>query len=59
MSFIILLAVVMASGATEEVRLEVRYDSMSACEAAMSEAEQAFKREHPDVRVEKVECRQL
>lgn len=57
MGMYILITVLLASGATEEIRLETMYETRSACEAAIAEVEKKYKEEHKDVRVERVECR--
>lgn len=56
MGFIILLHLIMASGATQEVKLPEPYATMAVCEAAKADAAKKYSEEHPDTKVEKAEC---
>ena len=54
---VILITVMMAGGAPQEFRSSQTFNSMEACEAAKARVEQSYKRQHPDAKVQKVECK--
>lgn len=56
MRFIILVAVTMASGTTQEIKLGETYPTMDACEAAKADATARYGRAHPDAKIQKAEC---
>lgn len=53
---IIIMTVMLAGGAPQQVKWSETYDSMRACEAAKPQVEAKYKREHPDAEIRKVEC---
>lgn len=54
---VLFITVMMASGATQEIKSGQTYPTMRACEAAKAAVAQRYEREHPDVKVQKAECK--
>ena len=53
---IILMVVIMAGGAPQQIKWSETYDSMRACQAAKAQVAAKYKRQHPDAELRKVEC---
>jgi hypothetical protein len=55
---IILMTVIMAGGAPQDIRSSQTFDTMTACEAAKTRVASSYERSHPNARVTKVACTQ-
>jgi hypothetical protein len=53
---IVILMTVMMGGTPQQIKMSETYQTMAACEAAMARVEQRYKQEHPDAKIEKMEC---
>lgn len=53
---IVILMTVMMGGTPQEIKMSETYETMAACEAAKARVERRFMQQHPDARIEKVEC---
>jgi hypothetical protein len=54
--YIIIMTVVLAGGAPQEIKASQTFETMEACEAAKARVANSYKRAHPNARVQKVAC---